>query len=71
MPEKYLIRKISARALIHNARPTEDGYRFMFSEEATKRVTDFSKPIVQDDCPLFHQIVCQLKEDGNYYDSLD
>ena len=71
MPEKYLIRKISARALINNARPTEDGYRFMFSEEATKRVTDFSKPIVQDDCPLFHQIVCQLKEDGNYYDSLD
>ena len=71
MPEKYSIRKISAKTLIRYAQETENGYRFRFSEESTKRITNFSDSIIQEDCPLFHQIACQLKEDNNYYDYLD
>ena len=49
MLEKYLIRKISAKTLIRYAQETENGYSFRFSEESTKRITNFSDLIIQED----------------------
>lgn len=64
MRVKYIIKELSALAILRNARETEDGnYHFRLSEDATKKCISHSAPQTQDDCALFFQMMCVLHGD--------
>ena len=61
MHAKYVIRELSAIAVMMNAVLNEDGrYTFYLDEETTRRCIVPSAPKTQDDCPLYYQIMSVL-----------
>ena len=65
MPAKYVIRELSAIAVMMNAVLNEDGrYTFYLNEETTRRCIVPSAPKTQDDCPLYYQIMSVLHPNG-------
>jgi len=64
MQVKYIIRELSALAILRNAKETDDGsYNFILNEDATKKCISHSAPQTQDDCALFFQTMCVLHGD--------